>query len=759
MREIPAAAHFFLLLRPGVTKLEFIAVSNNYEPSADQLKEYGQAMNEAYNNVFEEIKRERLDQLSDLSNTRSLFSLCNKIVDDAQALIPHLTLDEHHIRAVAVQWLEQETLSLGDTLTENRDAAKRWRSSSIGHAQLRFQDAIDWYATYNCSLINAANANDSARYKGYEQLGVGCGGNTILKVPMSASRPKIVTLSNLKVFLAEHLLAFDQYAAHMQDSQGNGISEDPGLTFFFLPVKGLGQYRAAMDWVGFDGYKRNTAEIQARLCDEASKLQRLGLESLFTQSLIRSFSVALRQAFFAKQEGEIQPSEALSHAFADLWWANEVRFKKVGQIQYRLLRAEGEEDTTWLTATDKPAPWKQHWHNYSGAYTGFFATSGNGHPEQTFIKLNLSSFANPSNDVNGSLSQLLSSSSLSYQDLTVTINALPFDEIVFACYFFEPLKEDLAEWVDQLADTIVGTLMEQTIQRTKIVRSRAKTLERAAHWLNGLVRLVGRVDAAETLAKIIDRLDAEHDLKGNLERVYDSLELLVLVEAGTGLLRLYGTLDDNDFEHVRDWFTETSRDEWMRPTAFQKYHHSITHLARAITSASGYPRIDVMVDGDEISYADNIKLELDNLRFPPLSKAKKGNEPILALLPALTEPLDNAIKYLKSKISEDFSISDNPIKLVIEDRRVWANPCILVEIGNPYFEGDELPATPGLSRARELVEFTGLATIGDGRIKTIDGKPYYFVPVYLHPQNLAGKTGAGENSNGTSGKKAQASNH
>ena len=729
MREISAPAHFLLLLKPGVTKIDFIAVADADQSQLASLNECRQVLDAAYSDVLAEIKRQNEEHSVDLSKPEVLFGLCHQLVTAAKERAPHLNLDEHLVREVAVRWLEEESLSLGDAFSLPVRNPERWRSSPNHQAQLRFQDAIDWYAGHRCSVDRARFANDA----GYSEVGATRSNPTILKVPMSASRPNIVTLANLKVFLGEHLLAYDQFASSMHPSPAS--AESSSLTFFFLPIKGLGQFRAAIDWVGVDGYKMNSLKIEHQLMEQASTLQQLGLESLFTQSLIQSFSTSLRAAFSEMQEGESASSSvALCQPFADLWWANEVRFYKDGQLQNRLLRAEGENDTTWIGSTALQPRWNLSWDSYDGSCRGFLATSGMGHPDLTYIRLNLSSFAKPSNDTNRRINRLLSNSALGFRDLEKTIADLPFDEVLFACYFFEPLKEDLAEWVDQLGDAVVTVLLEQTIQRTKIVRSRAKTVERLAHWLNGLMRSVGRAGAANNLQHAMKLVGRDNDTALQLmNEVDNSLQLMVLAEAGTSLFRLYGTIDEGDFSHLRKWFTETSRLEWTRPAAFEKYEKSITHLARAIAGARGHKRIDVVVAGTKREYTTSCKLDLDEVRFPPLAKGEKVNEPILSLLPALTEPLENALNYLDKKRKLG---SDTPIRIEIEDLRHSESPCILANIGNPFFEEDELPERHGLARAQELMEIVDLATISEGEKREVDGVTYYFVPVRLHPQRL-----------------------
>ena len=732
MREVEAPAHFLLFLRPGVTKLDFVAVADRNGTGTGSLDEDQRILDQAFEDILERIKKTGSPSQAELSNTASLFKLCYAVVSRAKQLAPKF--NDQHVPAVGVRWLEQESLSLGDVVDSSQNPVLRWRSTRSGRASLRFQDAIDWYAEYKSSIAEAKHA-DPVRYKGYEEYGSGRR-KTILRIPTSASRPNIVNLSNLKVFLAEHLLAYkeyDQYVRLLRTPYATEPDGEPGLTFYFLPIKGLGQYRAAINWVGIDGYKMNSVRIENDLSYEASSLQRLGLESLFTQSLIRSASTSLRQALTETQTGNYQTPEGLYQAFADLWWATEVRFFKSGRLQNNLIRAEGEEDTTWVVSTENSAHLPPNWETHGHSYKGFLATAGKGHPHLTYIRLSLSSLADSQNDTERKIAELLTSSGLDYRDLEKTINSLPFDEVVFACYFFHPLQEDLAEWVDQLADSVAGVLIEQTVQRTRIVQIRAQTAERLGHWLNGLMRSVGRARAAKNLREAM-KLTDDDDALALLREVSNSLQLMVLPEAGASLFRLYGTMDQGDFYHLRKWFTVTSRREWNEPVALEKYKHSVTHLTRAIAGARGHTRIDVVIGGHKTEYSSSCELDLDGLRFPPLSKGEKVNEPILALLPALTEPLENLLNYLHKK---KWLGSEFPIVVEIEDLRQTETPSILVSIGNPFSDEDEMPERHGLARAQQLLKGTGLATIGHGEKRDVSGMSYYFVPVYLHPQRLA----------------------
>ncbi len=748
MRRVEAAAHFLLLLRPGTTKLDFIAAGDPQDLELPLLDRYQTAMDQAFEAKFKKILRQKKSSLSDLSNPRVLFDLCSEIVAASQKSLGDGEINDEYLSAVAGRWLEENPLLLGDVPKLTARASDRWRAQPAGRAQLRFQDALDWCAGYGSSL-DAARSDNYDRYKEYTELM----SETVLKVPHSASRPNLVTTDNLKVILAEHLLAYKTYT--------RSFAKDSGLTFFFQPLKGLGQYRAAIDWVTVENSGGIPShQTESRLNKEASPLQQRALELLFTQSLLRYFVNSLQQALSSWEAGNEESSDNLRRVFADLWWANEVRFFKDGQFRNLLVRSESERDVTWSTSSDdrdsgnrgNRGKWgnrnsdrlrRLNWEFYKGNYRDFLATSGGKHPDLTNIRLNLSALVDPRKTDNV-LQQLLKAASISQRDLAGAVADLPFDEVIFACYFVHPAAEDFSVWVDQLATSILWNLIEQIKHRRKVVESRAEALEGAAHWINSLMRVSGRDDAVKQLDRAIGTLENDEnpgaELHARLIKVRRLLILQVLPESGAGVFRLIGTLRSENYDKLRNWFTKTSKEQWERPEAFDQYLRSITHLARAIGSALGRPHLIVEANGKQTCYKDDCVLDTYELQFPPLSKAETDMEAVLALLPALTEPLTNAILYLekieqRTKFHQGESSKPRPIKLQIEDARPSH---ILVKIGNPYFGTNEAPSLPGVSITRRLMSFTKLADIDDKvEINEDHDGRYLWVSVRLHPQMLA----------------------
>jgi len=727
MRRVEAAAYFLLLLRPGTTKLDFIAPGDCQNLDLPLLDQYQQIMDRAFDVKYREIVRDRNNVLADLSNPQALFDLCGEIVEATARALPKGSLSCEYLSAVAGRWLEGTPLMLGDVPESNALAANRWRCSPAGRAQLRFQDALDWSAGYGYSLDDA-RADNYDRFRDYAKLL----SETVIKVPLSADRPNLVTVDNLKLILAEHMLAYQTYT--------RSSARDSGLTFFFQPLKGLGQYRAAIDWVIVEsGGGGPSHPTESRLNKEASPLQQRALELLFNQSLLRYFISSLRQALRGWEPGNEESSDRLRRVFADLWWANEVRFYRNGKFRNRLIRAESERDLSWNSSTVDGQPWTVNWTAYKSQYRDFLTTSGKRHPDLTHIRLNLRALVDPEK-AESELQLLLREAAISRRDLADAVQNLPFDEVVFASYFVQPAAEDYSVWVDQLASSILRNLIEQMRQRRRIAQSRAEALEGAAHWINSLMRVSGREEAV----KLIDRVlhDLDHGKTWNLEartrliKVRRSLVLQVLPESGTGVYRLIGMLRSENYDKLRNWFTESSKELWKKPEAFDQYQRSITHLARAIGSALGHPDIIVRTKDSETHFIGDCVLDTYELQFPPLSKAETDTESVLALLPALTEPLTNAILYLE-KIEQRVSREHGnlPIKLLIEDHRPSH---ILVKIGNPYFGTNEAPSLPGVSMTRRLMAYTMLADIDD-RVEIVseNGERYLWVSVRLHPQRLA----------------------
>jgi hypothetical protein len=731
MRRVEAAAHFLLLLRPGTTKLDFIAAGDAQDLDPPLLDRYREVLDQAFAIKYRKIIRQRKNVFSDLSNPRVLFEICSEIVAAAQKTLQDGPIREEYFSAVAGRWLEENPLLLGDVPQLSASASDRWRSQPAGRAQLRFQDALDWCAGYGYSLA-AARSDNYDRYNEYTELM----SETVLKVPHSASRPNLVTADNLKVILAEHLLAYNTFT--------RSFAKDSGLTFFFQPLKGLGQYRAAIDWVTVENAGGIPShQTESRLNKEASPLQQRALELLFTQSLLRYFFSSLQQALSKWEAGDEESSDNLRRVFADLWWANEVCFYKDGNFKNRLVRSEGERDLTWISTGEgeRGRIPDCEYKIYNGIYRGFLATTGKKHPELTQIRLSLRALSDLRKTENV-LDQLLKDASISRRELAAAIGELPFDEVVFACYFVQPSSEDFSVWVDQLATSILWNLAEQIKHRRRIVESRAEALEGAAHWINSLMRASGRDEAVKQLDRVISALgdDEANEMRSRLVRVRRLLILQVLPESGAGVFRLIGTLRSENYDKLRNWFTRTSKELWERPETFDQYLRSITHLARAIGSALGRPHLIVEANGEITHYQDDCVLDTDELQFPPLSKAEADMEAVLALLPALTEPLTNAILYLekieqRAKHRPDEESLPKPIKLKIKDFRPSH---ILVKIGNPYFGTNEAPSLPGVSITRRLMSFTKLADIDD-KVEIEEGHDgrYLWVSVRLHPQMLA----------------------
>ncbi|HKX31570.1 MAG TPA: hypothetical protein VJ302_28035 [Blastocatellia bacterium] len=737
MSKIEAVARYLVVLRPGTIKVDFIPTGIRPPLDATMLETWYGAMNRAFEEVDREIRQSSTEAVQSLSDATSLFRRCRELVDLAGRMANPLKFEEPFLRRVAVLWLEENPLPLGEAPLLSESETNRWRTTRSERAQLRTQDAIDWRAKYWRSLAKARESGDRERYDGCEELGIsGSGRATILKVRQSAQRPNLVDLSNLKAFVAEHLLAYPRVAQYLDIPNRFENAVEPSMTFFFQALRGLGQCRAVVNWEAVDGGGLTSALTEAQLVLQTSQMQLDAMDSLFNQSLIQSFSLAFRQSLSDLLENGSSALSKLRRSLADLWWAQEVRFSIANKLSHRLVRAEDEELDDWQEAPPAgTGNWEVQWQGYERNYPGFFATSGTSHPNVTYLRLSLSGLIEAQRHRGLPESRV---ETVTHFDLQATLASLLFDEVQFACHFFDIDPEDLAEWVDRLGAVIYDELAQHTVQRLRVDRQRNAGLESAAHWVNSLIRNTDRAGAARKMKRILDQMEPKDPHHEELKAIQRSLDLLLLVEGGASLMRLLGVLGHSEYTKLTSWFTNSSIQEWEEPMAFQKYQQSITHLARAIGSVHGYPSVTVVTDGEEIHYHEYCHLDFDELRFPPLSK-RAGREPILALLPALTEPLSNAFNYLEtvsSLMPPDVKRERPPaIRLEIQDCRKSALPHILVKIGNRYFSNDLISPT-GIAKAREFMKFAKVATIGEPQVESRGDGNYFWVPVFLHPQQL-----------------------
>jgi hypothetical protein len=642
---------------------------------------------------------------------RRLFEMIAELAEESQ-----LTKDE--LRAVAFHWLRNRGLTLGNTAHGQGGSSQtvtHWSFSKNPRPMLRVQDSLDWAATFNSNLASmGCERGDIGLYSSIN--------STVLKIPMSAARHNLVTGNNFEVFLAEHIVALDDDS--LSNPEALRDLKSPSLTFYMLPIRGLGQWRAAIDWIerrtGNDDEAHDNA-LGEELRKQSSKLSKAALEELLSLSLTNIFAHSVRRSLAPFQFNLDRQREKLCEAFGLLWFSKEIRFFKDG-ICLDLWRRDPH--TSQLVSSKELAKGvtlaQADWEQIGGNYPGFFLCDKNRHPQLTTIRLNL----NP----------IIQSLKLQTDDAAILKSDSPYDAVEYECYFFDADKREIQRWADGIGDRLHRISVEQNLRRMATDSDRAEIYEEIAHGWKGLLTLAGLADSRNTLRECIQNAG---ELSTPLTKVYNTLTLLTILEGSSGLFRLNGIVAHREFWRLKWWFTKDSLAAWNdlrnREEVFELYHDSIVHLARSIGTALGRPWIDVQSHREKTSHHDPCFFELRELNFPPLSKSN-GNEPIFALLPALVEPLINALRYLKEQTGQSATTEweREPVKLVIEDRRDNSNtPHILVRIGNRCYDRN-VKVPSGVKNTRHLMKMTRLATMIWSEAR--DG--YQWVTIRLHPQKL-----------------------
>jgi hypothetical protein len=623
------------------------------------------------------------------------------------------------LRGAAIHWLQSEGLSLGDLVATPKGQQKvpHWRGNNKERPLIRFQDAIDWAGRYGTNLKNMREVRGDLT--GYEKIG-----ETVLRVPKAATRADLITTENLHIFLAEHIISLSPRLLGRTSLDEQIINSD--LTFYCLPLRGLGQWRAGLTWMERESSaaaRRKQSPLAVTLNQQASLLAKSMFEELFTSLLLNSFGASMRETLALVPSNDEDYLDRLSEAFSLLWWSEEILFFQKGRCVQHLRR----EESGTLRPVPNPQSLGLHPSEWSSDKTdgneALLSLARDVDPLISYIKLNLKSLA-----------------------LTKEMpkRGWPFDEIHYRCYLFSENYLEIQRWADHLKQL----LEEHHLRLRALSNEGMKAYEGSAHLLKGSISITGYKDALNDLQQEYPDIE---QVPPATRKAENSLSLFSILEGSTGLLRLVGILNRNEYERLTHWFSQDSLRQWDKEEALDDYVSSITHLARAIGSAMGRPAFDIQINGGEFQqYKDEIRFDPYELNFPPLSRARK-DEPIFAILPALIEPLVNALSYLRDEAGGiDKEDEQEPIKIVIQDRRCFSDevtqdaqpsseiirlPHILVQIGNRCLS--RLNVEPsGINTTRQLLERTQLATIGKGEY---DGE-YWWVPVLLHPKELYKQT-------------------
>jgi hypothetical protein len=708
LAPVESHAGLFIYIEADSFQAKFLGESADGAEASPELVE---RIDPILDRLRQKYGRTDSSQSGSLEDThRRLFEIVAELAEESG-----LTRDE--LRSVALHWLRNRGLTLGNATLKQGGGSQtvaHWSFTEEPRPMLRFQDALDWAASFNSDLA------DMERERGDIELYSGLN-STVLKIPMPAVRHNLVTGDTLEVFLAEHIVALDDDSLSNPDALRNFKS--PGLTFYMLPIRGLGQWRAAIDWIECntsDGDGGRGNDLDDALRKQASRLSKAALEELLSLSLVNIFANSVRRSLAPFHYNLDKQREKLCEAFGLLWFSKEIRFFKDGMCldlwrrDPRTARLVSRKD---LAKDVTPA--RAEWEQIGGSYPGFFLCDKNRHPALTIIRLNLD--------------PIIQSLKVQSDDVAVLKSDSPYDAVEYECYFFDADKREIQRWADEIGARLHRISIEQNLRRMATDSDRAEIYEEIAHGWKGLLTMAGLADSRRTLREC---MPSAGELSAPLTKIFNTLTLLTTLEGSSGLFRLNGIVTHREFGRLKWWFTKDSLAAWNNPRkreeVFSLYRDSIVHLARSMGTALGRPWVEIELGGEKTLHQEPCYFEPRELNFPPLSKSH-GNEPIFALLPALVEPLINAIRYLKEQAGHSATTEwdREPVRLVIEDCRDTPTPHILVRIGNRCHDRHvKIPS--GVKNTRHLMRMTRLATIIWGEAR--DG--YQWVTVRLHPQKL-----------------------
>lgn len=570
-----------------------------------------------------------------------------------------------------------------------------------GSSRLRLQDALDALA-YGLDSLKQAGGETTRDYRLLP-------GGTVLRVPQYVERPGLVVPSTCPTFVAE-------YVYWLGAQNATTLRRTGGLDFYFLPLRGLGQWRASADWI----------ESTVRADQMSERLQcatpglRACLEALYSVSILDVFLLSA----FRSQHAAVGPTH-VEEAFKSLWWAREVALFERGQFRRGFSRDGAEmrpqgEDNLPLVGEFVPSD-------------GAFLSSSllDDCPRHTKLVLSIDELASVAPDVR--------------PEVVDTIRRLlGFDQVQYACPYIDREEIDRGRWALQLGERVAR--MGETLaaaakaERTDVYESIGHTLKTAVQvtgW-RGWHRRLRELAQEATDARTVNQLNG----------AANALALFGLAEGLGGLVRLVGILDDDEklrgLQNRDRWVQEAEVEEWLSGKAENvvwKYFATLRQLSRVVCLGVGWPHVHIRLhqaSGDFVEHhweydpvaEPHEALDVSSLAMPPL---REGTDGVFAVLPSLMEPLRNAATALDR---------DRPRGLPALRIEVMGNLPRSVEVlvGNVLAAGQEPPMglPPGLRTTAALLKLAGVASFREPMVEeTPTGERIFWIGVEIHPVDLA----------------------
>lgn len=694
---------FFLTLHPTEWSAQYYGIlGKGDEKAAQKLRD-----------EVAEIQSRSADGEPTRKDLKELQRVCEELLnrfqdDDSQ----------EHLHEAAIQILYEKPVPLGYVRIagsqESPDRFDNWSLPAGADERTKtwFQRSLDFAHRFNLEprafeeSIGAYDLSEASRLRFH--CGRSRGGEEgkqalLLEVTEYMTAEDLVDEKLFEVYLAEYLYGMS--------ASFDSRSRPEDLSHFFIPLSGLGQWRAAVCWVdtkcGLDRYKETLHSEISPCFHEAAR-------ELCSQALIDVFASQLSRALLARSRDRRATLAHLSDAFAHLWWATAISFFDRGNCCYRRVRnqrgelraeAKCEKQINWLDE-DR-----------------FLAEQScqNSHKIQmNFMKL---SDGSKQKEMLGDI--------------------LPFDGVEFEIPLFDAAQQSrigLRRYELQLKERIGQVFAVAAYEKTQ---SRVHTLEAVSHTMKNAVKSTGWRYALKRLKSVV-RVEEDAEMDSALNDAIRSLSLFQVVEAVYGLRRLDSLCQAREYGKLAQWTDPGQVARWNRaePEVFNKYVDLMKLFIALVCHGnerdSGYLcRTDPAGEWQRVSTANpHFSSVLNWIRehgaLPPLASDVRG-ESHTVLLSVLVEPVVNAVTHGRNQFVQG---RHKPELYITFENRLpeyigvsVANPATVRRKGMP----------PGLAQSQALVSRTNLATIEESYH---EGPEFgsglaYSVNIFFHPIRLA----------------------
>lgn len=691
----------------------------NLTDSLQQIKNdetsdsYGACVAEKFkNNFLAELTDDQLQALKSCVDGNQVRTAVSQIVAE-------------QLRAVAFRILARQSIELGSrnfAQAANAPPQHPWflRSNPTGN--------LKWFQK---ALHLAASGSEKKAHSLFESVyktDLGADLLDLVRWPVIGvkkymSSANLVDSRNIQFFLSEYLYAISQVDGKLLENWPK-----PSLfNHYFLPLEGLGQWRAAACWL-----LREDGNIQDGI--KISDALHASLRIICSLALVDAFITDLSEILSSVGSG-IESAEArikIGKVFATLWFSREISFYRGDQFVFEFYRDDvgemipGQEDGK---AGHLPCI-----------------------PSDRFM---LITYQPESND---HLIQL-DLTHLPYPEPKNTAAILGFEKIVFSVPLFTssegeqshavfPFEEHLRERLAALLDL---HHKRGAANRTDVVEAINHQMKRALESV-AFPEAFNELRSMDQTSRDFPHVTAKCLTLCQLSQAVPSLFRLVTINQERQVEKMTGWFDK---EKLKNWRTGGNEivDHYVEVTnkffaamcwgnkMFDGFHLRVRYRDSSVR--------DLIVPTNDITFEPIIRWITGTKRgaLPPLSLAKSDASSHIALFGILFEPLNNAINAANS-----FPAGSDRGKLYIEftdrfhqdEKGHEERAGIIVSIGNECVSSPII-IPPRIVQLKRFLPFTQMAVVlekddqvpCDMDFDSDRGRNRFWVSVMLHPQKLA----------------------